>query len=83
MRENLNLKQTFSITLPTDLYEQLINEVGKGKVSKFIKTVVEKELNKVDKKNLKAAYQALENCPDYQKEAGEWEASNLESEAEY
>ena len=80
MRENVNLKQTFSITLPTNLYEQLLMEIGKGNISKFIKQVVEKELRKADKKSLKTAYQVLENCPDYQKEAEEWEATNLEDE---
>ena len=57
---------------------QLLQEVGKGKISQFIKKVVEKELKKTDKQSLKAAYQALENCSEYQKEAEEWEAANLE-----
>jgi hypothetical protein len=65
------IKQTFSITLPVPLYEQLLQEVGKGNISKFIKKVVEKELKKTDKQSLKTAYQALENCPEYQKEAEE------------
>ena len=73
-----NIKQTLSITLPVPLYEQLLQEVGKGKISQFNKKVVEKELKKTDKQSLKAAYQALENCSEYQKEAEEWEAANLE-----
>lgn len=73
-----NIKQTFSITLPTPLYEQLLQEIGKGKISQFIKKVVEKELKKTDRQSLKTAYQSLENCPEYQSEAEEWETANLE-----
>ncbi|CAG8613663.1 2815_t:CDS:1, partial [Cetraspora pellucida] len=57
--------------LPTPLYEQLLREIGKGNISKFVKKAVEKELKKTDKQSLKAAYQALENCSEYQKEAEE------------
>ena len=42
------------------------------------KEVMNKELKKADKQSLKVAYQALENCPEYQKEAEEREAANLE-----
>ncbi|CAG8627284.1 20085_t:CDS:2 [Gigaspora margarita] len=71
--EAINIKQTFSITLPVPLYEQLLQEVGKGKISQFIKKAVEKELKKTDKQSLKTAYQALENCSEYQSEAEEGE----------
>lgn len=64
-------KQTFSITLPVPLYEQLLQEVGRGNISKFVKKVVEKELRQVDKKTLRETYLALENCPEYQAEAEE------------
>ena len=79
MTQNLEIKQTFSITLPANLYTQLLAEVGKGKMSKFIKELVEKEFKKTDQKNLRDAYQALENCSEYQTEAEEWEKANLES----
>ncbi|MCE8163866.1 MAG: hypothetical protein I3273_06355 [Candidatus Moeniiplasma glomeromycotorum] len=74
-----NLKQTFGITLPIPLYEQLLSEVGKGNISKFIRQVIEKELRQVDKKSLRETYLALENCPEYQQEAEEWEKANLEN----
>ena len=79
---NQEIKQTFSITLPANLYIQLVNEVGKGKTSKFIKELVEKELKKTEKKSLRDAYQALENCSEYQEEAEEWEKANLEDSNE-
>ena len=40
--------------------------------------MAEKELKKTDKQSLRAAYQALENCSEYQAEAEEWETANLE-----
>ena len=64
-------KQVLSVKINTQLYQQLKTQIGKGKISQFIKKVVEKELKKTDKKSLKAAYQALENCSEYQKEAEE------------
>ena len=84
MKEHTIIKQTFSITLPILLYEQLLQEVGRRNVSRFVKKVVEKELKKTDKKSLREAYQMLESCQDYQTEAEEWEQSDLESdEKEY
>jgi predicted DNA-binding protein len=37
-------RYTFSIQLPISLHQRLLNKVGKGKVSVFIKEVLEKEL---------------------------------------
>ena len=37
--------RTFSINLPFPLYEKLLNKAGKGRVSTFIKKLVEKELS--------------------------------------
>jgi hypothetical protein len=67
----MEMKQTFSISLPVSLYQQLLQEVGKGNIGKFVKKVVEKELRKVDGQNLKMAYLAPENCSEYQQEAKE------------
>lgn len=36
--------RTFSINLPFPLYEKLVSKAGKGRVSTFIKKLVEKEL---------------------------------------
>jgi predicted transcriptional regulator len=66
-----NIKQTFSIALPVLLYEQLLQEVGRGRISSFVRELVEKELNKTSRSDLKAAYQSLEDSDDYQKEAKE------------
>ena len=37
-------RYTFSINLPISLYQRLLNEAGKGKVSTFIKQVLEEKL---------------------------------------
>ncbi|RHZ35927.1 hypothetical protein [endosymbiont GvMRE of Glomus versiforme] len=37
-------RHTFSIYLPTSLYQKLINKAGKGKISTFIKQVLEEKL---------------------------------------
>jgi predicted DNA-binding protein len=39
-----DLKHTFSIQLPISLYQKIVNEAGKGKVSTFIREILEKEL---------------------------------------
>ena len=43
-------KQTLSITIPTSLYQKLQQEVGKGKISKFIKETVEEKLTEKEDK---------------------------------
>ncbi|CAI2198159.1 11423_t:CDS:1, partial [Funneliformis geosporum] len=43
-------KQTLSITIPISLYQKLQQEVGKGKISKFIKETVEEKLTEREDK---------------------------------
>jgi len=35
-----DLKHTFSIQLPISLYQKIVNEAGKGKVSTFIREIL-------------------------------------------
>ncbi len=37
-------RYTFSINLPTSLYEKLLSKAGRGKVSTFIKQLLEEKL---------------------------------------
>ena len=37
-------RHTFSIYLPTSLYQKLVDKAGKGKISTFIKGVLEEKL---------------------------------------
>ena len=41
--KSIEPKQTLSITIPITLYQRLQQEVGKGKISKFIKETVEEK----------------------------------------
>jgi hypothetical protein len=41
----MQLRQTFSINLPLELYQELMKKVGKGKISTFIKEMLEERLN--------------------------------------
>jgi hypothetical protein len=43
-------RHTFSIHLPTSLYQKVVDKAGKGKVSVFIKQVLEKELGNNEEK---------------------------------
>jgi len=48
--KSIEPKQTLSITIPTSLYQKLQQEVGKGKISKFIKETVEEKLTEKEDK---------------------------------
>jgi hypothetical protein len=42
-------RHTFSIYLPTSLYQKLVDKAGKGKISTFIKQLLEEKLTKEEK----------------------------------
>jgi len=48
--ERVEPRHTFSIYLPTSLYQKLVDKAGRGKVSTFIKQVLEKELGNNEEK---------------------------------
>lgn len=65
----MQLRQTFSINLPVDLYQELMKKVGKGKISTFIKEMLEERLGH-EKNCLGRAYQeCYTNNPHLLKEA--------------
>ena len=43
-------RHTFSIYLPTSLYQKLLDKAGKGKISTFIKKILEEKLVKEEEK---------------------------------
>ena len=49
-------KQTLSVTIPISLYQRLQQEVGKGRISRFIRETIEEKLQQ-EKENLGKAYQ--------------------------
>ena len=74
----MQLRQTFSIHLPVDLYQELMKKVGKGKISTFIREIVEERLSH-EKNCLGRAYQeCYANNPHLLKEAKLWERAEIE-----
>lgn len=69
--------QTLSIKISSDIYRQLKDEVGKGKISKFIEKLVARELSMQDKK-LAQEYQEAAQDKKRWKEAQEWEQAQME-----
>ena len=71
-------RYTFSINLPVSLYQKLVNEAGKGKVSSFIKQVLEEKF--VEKEScLGNAYkECYTNNPHLLEEAKLWEKAEIE-----
>jgi hypothetical protein len=55
--------RTFSINLPFPLYEKLLNKAGKGRVSTFIKKLVEKELSDEEEELAQAYRECYTNNP--------------------
>ena len=56
-------KQTLSITIPISLYQKLQQEVGKGKISQFIKETVEEKLTEQENKLAQAYRECYTNNP--------------------
>jgi hypothetical protein len=52
----MQIRQTFSIHLPVDLYSELLKKVGKGKISTYIREMIEERFNH-EKSCLGRAYQ--------------------------
>jgi len=71
-------RYTFSIQLPISLHQRLLNKVGKGKVSVFIKEVLEKELEEEASCLGNAYKECYTNNPHLLKEAKLWERAEIE-----
>ena len=76
-------KQTFSVYLPTSLYQRLIDRAGRGQINTFIKEAVEKELTR-EETNLSNAYrECYANNPHLLELAKQWEKAEIESWLNY
>lgn len=71
-------RYTFSIQLPISLHQRLLNKVGKGKVSVFIKEVLEKELEEEASCLGNAYKECYANNPHLLEEAKLWERAEIE-----
>ena len=75
-------RYTFSINLPLSLYQKLLNEAGRGKVSTFIREMLEAKLAGSEEK-LVNEYQECYANPRMIKEAKQWEKSEIKSWLNY
>jgi metal-responsive CopG/Arc/MetJ family transcriptional regulator len=74
-------RHTFSIHLPTSLYQKVVDKAGRGKVSVFIKQVLEKELGNNEEKlkqQLIKGYQAQAKNKRLQQELRTMEKAQFE-----
>ena len=72
-------KHTFSVNLPVPLYQKIVDKAGRGKVSFFIKQVLEKELGEEQlKQQLIKGYQAQAKNKKLQKELKAMEQAQFE-----
>ncbi len=73
-----DLKHTFSIQLPIGLYQKIVNEAGKGKVSTFIREILEERLAENEDRSTQEYRECYSN-PRMIKEAKQWEQAEVES----
>ena len=77
--DKIEPRHTFSIQLPTSLYQKIVDKAGRGKVSFFIKQVLEKELGEEQlKQQLIKGYQAQAKNKKLQKELRTMEQAQFE-----
>jgi len=77
--DKIEPRHTFSIQLPTSLYQKIVDKAGRGKVSFFIKQVLEKELGEEQlKQQLIKGYQAQAKNKKLQKESRTMEQAQFE-----
>jgi hypothetical protein len=71
-------RHTLSIYLPTSLYQKLVDKAGKGKISTFIKGMLEEKLEKGEQQRAKKEFQQR-LITDYQSVA---KSKKIQKEAE-
>ena len=69
-------RHSFSIYLPTSLYQKLLDKAGRGKINTFIKQVLEEKLIKEEQQRKEEFHQKL--IADYQSAA---ESKKIQQEA--
>lgn len=75
-------KQNLTIKISVDTYHQLRSDVGRGKISEFIESLVNKELGSTEKK-VEQEYREFYADPRNLKEAKQWEKASIESWQNY
>jgi hypothetical protein len=69
------MNRTLTISLPDDVYQGLRVRVGDGDVSRFIEGVLRPQV--VSSEELEAAYQAMADDEEREREASEWIDADL------
>jgi hypothetical protein len=77
--ERTEPNRVFSIYIPNSLYQKIVDKAGRGKISTFIKQVLEKELGEEQlKQQLIKGYQAQAKNKKLQKESRAMEQVQFE-----
>ena len=72
--EKIEPRHTFSIYLPSSLYEKLVNKAGRGRINTFIREVLEKELGEEQlKQQLIASHKRVAKNQKLKKELAIWD----------
>ena len=71
-------RYTFSINLPTSLYQKIVNKAGRGKIGTFIREVLEEKLTEETSCLGNAYKECYTNNPHLLKEAQLWEKAQIE-----
>ena len=69
-------KQTLSIRINTQLYQQLKSEIGKGKISEFVEKTLTEKLSQKEQE-LELVYQEIAQDKNRWKLTKEWEKAAL------
>lgn len=69
-------KKTLSITLNSNLYQKLQNEVGKGKISQFVEETISDRLNQQEQ-SLENAYREISQDKNRWQLTQEWQTAAL------
>jgi len=75
-------KQNLTIKISVDTYHQLRSDIGRGRISEFIESLVNKELGSTEKK-VEQEYREFYSDPQNLKEAKQWEKASIESWLNY
>ena len=81
--KKIESRHTFSIYLPSSLYEKLVNKAGRGKINTFIREVLEEKLIKEEqtkkeqlKQRLIKGYQAVARSKKRRSEDEIWDETS-------
>jgi len=75
-------KRHLSIRVVPTIYHQLKSDIGKGKISDFVESLIARELGSSEKR-IEQEYRECYSNPQMLKEAKQWEKTEIESWLNY